>query len=418
MYYRLTYILQLLIAPLVLVGFSHLLLTYELLPASLQNFSELLVWVFALAGALLAVSYARIRNFFALFLILLTYLILVYQVIPTTLHTKTFALNIDFIAFHLSTSLLLPILITLNSLWAERFHLLQDLLLRFCALAGVALLTFTLAKNFPNQINHLITFTHFPSIYLPFLEMSQAFQLVLIACTGILLLQLFLNPQPYFAAQLVALVSSTFMLQEFLKPNSPTLITLATLLMLSLAILHEAFHMAFRDDLTGLPGRRALNERLQRLGNHYSIGMADIDHFKNFNDTYGHDVGDQVLRMVAKQLNKVGGSGKAYRYGGEEFAIIFPSTHATQAKHHLEKLRLAIEHYPIKIRDTNNRPKNNRVGKTQRKNNDAKKVSLTISMGVAERNSNLTTPEEVIKAADQALYQAKGAGRNQIALYN
>ena len=418
MYYRLTYILQLLIAPLALVGFSHILLTYELLPDSLQNFSELLVWVFALAGALLAISYARTRNFFALLLILLTYLILVHQIIPSTLNTKTFVLDIDFIAFHLSTSLLLPILITLNSLWVERFHPLQDLLLRFCALAGVVLLTFILAKHFPSQLNQIITATHFPSIYLPFLEMSQAFQLVLILCTSILLLQLFLNPQPYFAAQLVAMVGTTFMLQEFLKPNAPTLITLATLLMLSLAILHEAFHMAFRDDLTGLQGRRALNERLQRLGNSYSIGMADIDHFKKFNDTYGHDVGDQVLRMVAKQLDKVGGSGKAYRYGGEEFAIIFPNTNATQAKHHLEKLRLAIENYPIKIRNKDSRPKSNRIGKTKRNNTHANKTSLTISMGIAERNPNLNTPEDVIKAADQALYQAKGAGRNQIALYN
>ncbi|HAG79498.1 MAG TPA: GGDEF domain-containing protein, partial [Pseudomonas sp.] len=76
------------------------------------------------------------------------------------------------------------------------------------------------------------------------------------------------------------------------------------LLMLVTAIAHEAYLMAFRDELTGLPGRRALNERLQRLGRQYVLAMADVDHFKRFNDTYGHDVGDQVLKMVASRLRK------------------------------------------------------------------------------------------------------------------
>ena len=64
-------------------------------------------------------------------------------------------------------------------------------------------------------------------------------------------------------------------------------------------VAHEAYQMAFRDELTGLPGRRALNERMQRLGRNYVLAMSDVDHFKRFNDTHGHDVGDQVLRLVA-----------------------------------------------------------------------------------------------------------------------
>ncbi|MDP0971523.1 diguanylate cyclase, partial [Klebsiella pneumoniae] len=80
---------------------------------------------------------------------------------------------------------------------------------------------------------------------------------------------------------------------------------------------------AFRDELTGLPGRRALNERTQRLGRNYVLAITDVDHIKRFNDTHGHDVGDQVLRLVASKLSKVNGGGRAYRYGGEEFAVVF-----------------------------------------------------------------------------------------------
>ena len=77
--------------------------------------------------------------------------------------------------------------------------------------------------------------------------------------------------------------------------------------MIVAAVVHEAYQMAYRDELTGLPGRRALNDRLERLGRNYVIAMADVDHFKKFNDTHGHDVGDEVLKLVASQLRKVGG---------------------------------------------------------------------------------------------------------------
>ena len=94
--------------------------------------------------------------------------------------------------------------------------------------------------------------------------------------------------------------------------------------MVAIAVLQDTFRMAFRDELTGIPSRRALNERLAALGNRYTIAMLDVDHFKNFNDTYGHDLGDQVLKMVAAHIAGVGGGGKAFRYGGEEFTVLFP----------------------------------------------------------------------------------------------
>lgn len=79
--------------------------------------------------------------------------------------------------------------------------------------------------------------------------------------------------------------------------------------------------------------------------------MADVDHFKAFNDTHGHDVGDQVLRMVAAQLRRVSGGGYAYRYGGEEFTLVFPGKTAVEAMPYLETVRQAIEAYQMRLRE-------------------------------------------------------------------
>jgi GGDEF domain-containing protein len=175
--------------------------------------------------------------------------------------------------------------------------------------------------------------------------------------------------------------------------------------------------MAFRDELTGLPGRRALNERLQRLGRQYVLAMADVDHFKRFNDTHGHDVGDQVLKMVASRLRKIGGGGRAYRYGGEEFTLVFPGRSVEECLPHLEAVRQSVESYALQLRDASSRPKDDRLGRAARGKVSTSQVSVTISIGVAERQGEQRTPDEVIKAADQALYGAKKAGRNCVRVH-
>jgi diguanylate cyclase (GGDEF)-like protein len=185
-------------------------------------------------------------------------------------------------------------------------------------------------------------------------------------------------------------------------------------LMVTLAVLQDTFRMAFRDELTGLPSRRALNERLAGLGKRYVIAMLDVDHFKKFNDTHGHDLGDQVLKMVAAHIGGVGGGGKAYRYGGEEFTVVFPGEDIEDALPHLEDLRAEIEAYRLALR-ASDRPKKAKGGKRQRGGWRGKdSVSVTISIGVAERGGRLATPQAVIEAADRALYRAKEKGRNRV----
>src|SRR5437660_11210609 len=108
--------------------------------------------------------------------------------------------------------------------------------------------------------------------------------------------------------------------------------------------------MAYHDELTQLPSRRALNEALLKMDDTYTIAMVDIDHFKQFNDKYGHDTGDQVLRLVASKLARVSGGGEAYRCGGEEFAIIFPEKTTAGVLGHLEKLRATVETSLLQVR--------------------------------------------------------------------
>jgi diguanylate cyclase (GGDEF)-like protein len=185
-------------------------------------------------------------------------------------------------------------------------------------------------------------------------------------------------------------------------------------LMVAIAVLQNTFRMAFRDELTALPSRRALNERLAGLGRDYSIAMVDVDHFKSFNDIYGHDVGDQVLKMVAAHIAEVGGGGIAYRYGGEEFTVLFPGKGADQAIPFLEALRREIESYRIAVR-ASDRPRKGRRAKRQRGGWRGKNaVSVTVSIGVAESSERLATSKDVIDAADRALYRAKGKGRNLV----
>jgi GGDEF domain-containing protein len=171
--------------------------------------------------------------------------------------------------------------------------------------------------------------------------------------------------------------------------------------------------MAYVDELTGLQGRRSLNETLLNLGSKYAIGMIDVDHFKKFNDTYGHKTGDQVLKMIAVHLSEISGGAKTFRYGGEEFAAIFPGKSLDEAEFHLERYRKRIEETPFVVRGKRRRKGN---AKSRGKSNAAnlKNVQVTVSIGVAAPDKKNTTPEKVIKAADKVLYKAKKAGRNRV----
>ena len=183
---------------------------------------------------------------------------------------------------------------------------------------------------------------------------------------------------------------------------------------LLVAVLQESHRLAFRDELTNLPSRRALEERLPALGPSYAVAMIDVDHFKQFNDTHGHHVGDQVLKLVAARLARIEGGGQSYRYGGEEFCVLFPERTLDDAMPHLERLCKDIEDYRIAVRG-GDRPKGREAGSRLRAARAPEKtLSVTVSIGAAERDDTLIRPLLVIRAADEALYRAKRAGRNRV----
>ncbi len=219
-------------------------------------------------------------------------------------------------------------------------------------------------------------------------------------------------------------------------------------LILAASLIETSYVLAYHDELTGIRGRRAFNELLLTLDQQYAIAIVDIDHFKKFNDTYGHDVGDQVLCMVAKRLSGVGGDGQAFRCGGEEFAIVFRNASAKEAFEHLEQLRATIEKSTFHVRGADRRAEKmseksaeksgDRRGVERERRKAGKKktasarqgllfddlrnqvlpdhLSVTVSIGVGEPSTRYRQPEQVIQAADQALYRAKNKGRNRVEL--
>ncbi len=197
-------------------------------------------------------------------------------------------------------------------------------------------------------------------------------------------------------------------------------------LILAASLIETSYALAYHDELTGIRGRRAFNEALLSLGQQYAIAIVDIDHFKTFNDTYGHDTGDQVLRMVASRLVDVGGGGQAFRCGGEEFAILFRNASAKDAFERLDALRHAIQNSVFRFRGSERRSEI-RSGQSERRKSGKKKsatalqrppgdLSVTVSIGIAEPSTRYRQPEQVIHAADQALYRAKHNGRNRVEL--
>ena len=194
---------------------------------------------------------------------------------------------------------------------------------------------------------------------------------------------------------------------------SPMVYFAAAGLILIIMAIETSFSMAYTDELTGLPGRRRLNETLSNLGRKYAIAMIDVDHFKKFNDRYGHKTGDQVLKMIASKLKEITGGAKVFRYGGEEFTAIFPGKGVEEAVPHLDVYRKIIESIPFVIRGKE-RQKASVENRGKGASTGQKRAKVTVSIGVAAPDKAHTTPEKVLKAADKVLYQAKKAGRNRV----
>ena len=209
--------------------------------------------------------------------------------------------------------------------------------------------------------------------------------------------------------------ASALALLTWRGPHAATLAFTAAQLVLLMGLVEDSYRLAYHDELTGLLGRRALEEALRNLDGDYAVAMVDVDHFKKFNDRYGHAAGDQALRMVAAELQKVGGGGKAYRYGGEEFAILFPGSTPEETKEPLEQVRKAIADRRFAIRAPG-RP-NKKPDPPRKQSRPPRLISVSVSIGFAGPSARSVDSNAVLRAADRALYRAKNKGRNRVVRY-
>ena len=307
---------------------------------------------------------------------------------------------------------------------------------------------------------------------LPWTPLPSLALLAFVAALGVLLARLLLYRKPTESGLLWALLATFLSFQVgAVGPAATAYVATAGLILIS-SIIENSYFLAYHDELTTLPARRAFNDALLRLQEPYAVAVVDIDHFKNFNDTHGHETGDQVLRMVAGKLAGVTGGGRAYRVGGEEFSILFPGKSAKEAMPHLELLRSVIEVATFRVRegqerrgtaraqksrslelrnqdtrrqDTRNQDVRNQEAQAQdfrspdRRSSERRarprrppaprkrasaviaepgnhEISVTVSIGAAEPTARFRSVEQVIQAADRALYRAKQSGRNRVEL--
>ncbi len=378
-----------------------LLVTMPALHGTATGLATVFPFTVAAAAMLLGWRFNRSRLVFAIALLALTEFLLLKGVdVPR-----------DRLFFHAMT-FLLPINLALVALLPERGTLTPAGLLRWVFLCVQVLVVVFLAQSYPDKALKFLTTRLLPARFTAWTAVQQPSILAFLALGALLAMAWVREPQSPVRGYFYALMA-VFVALSWRAPGPGQEIWLATAgLILVIAVIEASYMMAYRDGLTELPGRRALNEALPRLSGQFTVAMVDVDHFKRFNDTYGHDAGDHVLRLVAARLAQAPGGGTAYRYGGEEFALVFPGKGQDECLPHLEELREIVE----TSRFTMRRRFRPRVKpKTEKGKKSRQAITITVSIGVAERNHRNASPDQVVQAADKALYRAKEAGRNRVA---
>ena len=398
--------------PLGLWGIALVLAGRAVLPTYLSGLKVHGPYLILLSGLLLSLAFRRGRAFFVLLSFALAYFAFVYflQHGNTLEHENArfvsqtvFAALCIFVPFNIAIFTLLRERGALNAPGLRRLSLP---LIEVGAIAAILLsdaVEFTDALYVPFFQSPWLAGVHIPQLGILFTVVAVVIAVVCAVMRGSVI-------DAAFAA-----AAASFALACNGLPSPGAFIWFCTIaaMIVTLAVLQDSHRMAFYDELTGLLGRRALNERLESLDGGFTLAMVDIDHFKVFNDTWGHDVGDQVLKLVAARLQRVGGGGTAYRYGGEEFAILYAGRRRTSVIQHLESMRKSIDDYKVMLRDSG-RPQHATLGKAAPVAATNRWISVTVSIGVAERSDRAETPDRVLEASDKALYRAKAEGRNRV----
>ncbi len=311
-----------------------------------------------------------------------------------------------------AAAFLLPLNLATISIGSERGILTPAGLARLGAILLQVGLVAALSRRVPLESRALLETAFLPSTLFGWTRLGQPALAAFLAAAAALTVFLLFSSTPATSRAFLWTVGLAFLSLRAGHPGPAATVTLATAgLLLVVTVVEASFTMAYLDGLTGLPGRRSLGEELQRLGGRYAVAMVDVDHFKRFNDTFGHDAGDQVLRMVAARLGTVSSGGRSFRYGGEEFAVLFPGKTVEECLPALEELRATVEesHFTLRGRLRPRKKPDAPKGSGKKRRH----VNITVSIGVADRGND-ATPDKVVRAADRALYRAKEGGRNRV----
>ncbi|MDT8900743.1 diguanylate cyclase [Anaeroselena agilis] len=359
------------------------------LPAAASGMLTMASYILAAVGMALSAGFNRSRVFVVLLLLALVETVLNLPV-PAGFDARLYQAAVFYCA-----AVLLPLNILLVSLLGEKGLVTPAGRARLAAVAAEILVAAVLIAS---QDRDVAAFIGRDSLALAGITaLPRTAAALTVAAAIVLALKRIRRPAPVEGALLYVLpaVAAAF---HFREPAALPLFFAAAAAMLTVAAIQDSYSIAYRDELTGLPSRRALQEELSRLGDRFTVAMVDVDFFKKLNDKYGHDVGDDVLRLVAAMVMEVPGGGRSFRYGGEEFVVVFPGMGLEEARPCLEEVRQRIAARAFVVRGTG----------------AAKRVAVAVSIGAAEGGGRQGTPAEALKKADEALYRAKEQGRNRV----
>jgi len=376
-------------------------------PEMIQLILPLLPFVIFIIGMVLSWIFHHSREFNLFLLLLVIYIALNKYIWDPNLKVD------NQLAYLLLVSLI-PINFLLNLLLKERGILNQYGIRRIVLLAIQLYAIAWLLEHPVPEIKTYLTQVYFKHSVFKITAITQPL-IVAIGITGLVIFYRLLQTASVLTAGILTSYIAVLTALHFSRSEqlATSFILLAGLLVL-ISIIINAYSLAYLDELTNLPSRRALTQNTSGLGKRYCIAMVDVDHFKKFNDKYGHDIGDQVLKKLASHLRQVRG-GKAFRYGGEEFTLLFPNKNLPEAMMFCNELCKKIANSPFMLR-SKKRPKTKKEDdNVARKEHGDKALTITVSIGLAERSEKLQNAELVIKEADKALYKAKKNGRNQVA---
>ncbi len=344
---------------------------------------------YAVLIAGMVVSYFFNRSkFFFVFLVL----VLIQFIFVTAANKTTFE------PLYLTVAVLAPLNVWLFSMLSERSIISTSGAIRISLILVQVLILIVIANGGLHLVESFFAVNPMPQ--------------VAIVCFLVVFMYLMRSKaqHEHFRHSIVVVLLSLFALFSFKNSITlavPIFLTVSGIVLVS-SLVSESYSMAYLDELTGLPARRALKEAMANLRGKYVIAMADIDHFKKINDNYGHDTGDDVLRHVGSVLSRSAAEGKVFRSGGEEFVLLFPGKELSQMKSLLEDTRKAVEEKEFFIRGANGK------NGVSRGKSSSRGITVTVSIGAAEKSERNRTPEKVLKAADSAMYNAKNNGRNQV----